>query len=314
MTQANESILKVMAYFDTFNYPLTIEEISTYLDQPIQPDTLHKALQSLLDKELVWQLGQFYSLRSDPELELKRLNGNKLAVKQLKHAMRISLFLSWFPFIRGIGISGSLSKNLAYKGSDLDFFIITASNRLWIIRTFMLMLVRVFAWLGSRKICLNYFVDEQALEIEEKNIFTAIEVATLLPARGIHSLDSFFSSNHWVFEYLPNIRFKEMPKKEVYTGPLKRSFEWLLDNKLGNNLDNWLLKYFSQRWAKVLVLNKPLPNGFMRGAISIGKHFYKPTPHDFQKNILLKFQERMNKVKAQYVMVADKPATSSLVK
>jgi len=303
-----------MAYFDTFNYPVTIEEISSFLDQPIQRETLHTALQSLLDKQLIWDLGKFYSLKNDPDLQEKRLNGNKRAVKQLKYAMRISLFLSWFPFIRGVAISGSLSKNLSYKGADLDFFIITASNRLWIIRTFILMLVKGFAFIGSRRICLNYFLDEQALEIEEKNIFTAIEVATLLPARGIHTIESFFSSNSWIFEYLPNTHFKATPKKELYSGLLKRGIEWLLDNKLGDRLDNWLLKYFSERWAKMLVHNKRLPSGFIPGAVSTGKHFFKPTPNDFQKNVLSKFQERMNNVNAQYAMITERTTTSSLVK
>ena len=310
MAQPTESILKVMAYFDTFNYPVTIEEISSFLDQPIQRETLHTALQSLLDKQLIWDLGQFYSLKNDPDLQEKRLNGNKRAVKQLKYAMRVSLVLSWFPFIRGVAISGSLSKNIAYKNSDLDFFIITATNRLWIIRTFMLMLVRGFAFIGSRCICLNYFLDDQALEIEEKNIFTAIEIATLLPVRGIHSFESFFSANRWIFEYLPNARLKKMPEKELYSGLLKRGIEWLFNNQLGDKIDNWLLQYFSRRWEKVLVLRKAFPNGFLRGAISIGKHFYKPTPYDFQQKVLSKFQERMNNVKAQH----DLSLTSSLVK
>jgi predicted nucleotidyltransferase len=52
-----------------------------------------------------------------------------LAVKHIKKAKAVAKFLSWFPYIRGIAISGSLSKNFADENSDLDFFIITAANR-----------------------------------------------------------------------------------------------------------------------------------------------------------------------------------------
>ena len=37
-----------------------------------------------------------------------------------------------FPFVRAVGISGSLSKQYADENSDIDYFIITAANRLWI--------------------------------------------------------------------------------------------------------------------------------------------------------------------------------------
>ena len=40
--------------------------------------------------------------------------------------------------------------------------------------------------------CMNYFVDEAALEVNNKNIFTAMEVKTLLPAAGPELMDQFF--------------------------------------------------------------------------------------------------------------------------
>jgi hypothetical protein len=309
MAQLNQSILKVIAYFDTFSYPVTLEEINIYLDQPAEKDTISFALQSLLDKQLIWKIGEFYTLKNDPDIVLKRLNGNMLAVKKLKNAMKLARVLSWFPYIRGVAISGSLSKNLAYKGSDYDFFIITATNRLWLIRTFLLMLIRVFSFIGAGSICLNYFIDDLALEVEEKNIFTAIEIVTLMPVHGLQIFQRFFSTNGWITQYLPNSHCREMPSAEMKDGWVKRSIEWMLNNRLGDNMDNWLLGFFSRRWSKILLLKKPLPNGFLRGAIVAEKHCYKPTPHDFQQKILSRFQERMDYIKAQYELT-----TSSLVK
>jgi hypothetical protein len=90
-----------------------------------------------------------------------------------------------FPFVRGIGISGSLSKNYADEDADIDFFIITSRNHLWIARTFLHGLKKLSFLVGKQDwYCMNYFIDEEALVIAEKNIFTATEVVTLKPVCG----------------------------------------------------------------------------------------------------------------------------------
>jgi hypothetical protein len=52
--------------------------------------------------------------------------------------------------------------------------------------------------------CLNYFIDEEKLQIKEQNIFTAVEVATLMPLKGRTVFKDFFQANDWVYQYLPN--------------------------------------------------------------------------------------------------------------
>jgi hypothetical protein len=65
-------------------------------------------------------------------------------------------------------------------------FITTAKNRLWIARTLMHGLKKLtFLFNKQHYFCMNYYVDEvQQLQIREKNIYTAIEVATLMPSTG----------------------------------------------------------------------------------------------------------------------------------
>lgn len=306
MIQLRESILKVVAYFDLFNYPVTLEEIRHFLDQPVHGDVLPAALKSLLDKQLLWQHGQHYSCRNDPQLVERRKQGNQMAVKQLKKAMRVGRVLSWFPYVRGVGISGSLSKNIAYKGSDLDFFIITAANRLWIARFFLFLLAKTVKFFVRRHFfCLNYYVDEQALEIEEQNIFTAIEIITLLPACGQQGFQSFFSSNQWVNGYLPNGSFRELPAKGMSRSVIKRVMEWGMNNRLGDRLDNWLMERFSAHWKVQRTLNKFTSHNVPLGAFVSEKHICKPMPHYYQQRILGMFQEKIDQIQAQYTLVAD---------
>jgi len=306
MAQLSESILKVIAYFDMFNHPVTIEEICQFLDRPARKQDLEPVVRQLLDKRLIWQFGRFYSLRNDPQLEQRRLNGNMLATKRLKLAMRIARVLAWCPYIRGVAISGSLSKNIASKNSDYDFFIITAANRLWIARTFQYFFIKGFAWLGLRYYCcLNYYIDEQALEVEERNVFTATEVATLLPARGRRSFQNFFSANQWIHNFIPNATCRKTPGKEISFWPLKRCIEWMLNNRLGDRVDNALMRYFSRRWTTLMSKQKTIANGFILGSMVIKKHLCKPMPQHFQQNILNKFEQKIADIKNLPVVVPD---------
>jgi hypothetical protein len=146
--KSQNSVLKVLAWFDLFNYPLTLAEIQFFLDQPLTQDKLKAQLQELVECNVVYRPGGFYSLQSDEALATRRNKGNQRAAQLLVIAHRVARLLYHFPFVRGIGISGSLSKNFADEKADIDLFIITSSNRLWIARTAMHLLKKL-SYLGG---------------------------------------------------------------------------------------------------------------------------------------------------------------------
>lgn len=301
----SESVLKVVAYFDLFNYPITREEIRLFLDQPADDVTLGPVIQSLVEKNMLWQLGQYYSLRNDQLLAERRLNGNRLAVKRIRLARRVAGVIACFPFVKGVAISGSLSKNFAYKGSDLDFFIITAGNRLWIAKLILQVAVRICIAIGLQKwCCLNYYIDEEALEIEERNTFTAVEVLTLLPARGRAAFQRFFAANQWAHKYLPNGVHREVPAREIRSWPLKWLVEWLLNGKLGDRFDKRLMEYHCRRWEQQLSMNKMMPNGVPLGSVNANRHICKPDVRFFQTQVLTKFQAKLAEIKHTHALKA----------
>src|SRR5882757_10031709 len=208
------SILKVLAYFDLFNYPVSAEEILFFLDQDVQAPELDRVLEALIAGKYLFRLDRFYSLRDDPRAAERRIRGNKHAAELLVIADRVSRFLYQFPYVRGIGISGSLSKHFADENADIDYFIITRSNRLWIARSFM-HLFKKWSFLTGKQhwYCMNYYVDEEALEIKERNIFTATEMITLLPASGNGGLVKFFDANDWTAHYFPHYRTRQKEAK-----------------------------------------------------------------------------------------------------
>jgi hypothetical protein len=246
------SILKTIAYFDLFNYPLTLEDIHRFLDVEAEEAEISAGTEMLVREGRLYQLGAYYSLQDNSALALRRLRGEAHADKLLRMATRGARLLYQFPFVRGVCISGSLSKRCADEKADIDYFIITSANRVWVARTLMHLFKKLTFLLGHQhRFCMNYYVDENALEIREKNIFTAIELFTLLPMSGDQGLDKFFHANDWATAYFPGYRNRSRKAEETHPASfVKRLFERLLSNRLGNRLENKLRRITDHRWRQ----------------------------------------------------------------
>src|SRR5258708_1655615 len=108
-----------------FRYPVTAQEICRFSDQPVNPVEIEATLNLLTENKHIWKLDEFYSLQHDRSLIERRRKGNKRADELLEIAYRVGRSLYKFPFVKGVGVSGSLSKNYADEDADIDFFIIT---------------------------------------------------------------------------------------------------------------------------------------------------------------------------------------------
>ena len=291
-----KSILKVLAYFDMFSYPLSEGEIRLFLDRTIPADHLEYLLEEMVMDRSIFRFENLYIVRNEASLIARRRNGNSKAIPLIQKARKISGFLYWFPFVRGIGISGSLSKNYADENTDIDFFIITQANRLWIARTCMHLFKKLTFLVGRQHwFCMNYYVDEYAMQVHEQNIFTATEVVTLVPVHGNGVLTNFFNANNWVKEYFPNHPAKTgntVKPKEAF---IKRSIEYCLNNSFGEKLDNYLMRITTRRW-KAKEQEQRLNMRGERMGLSTGKHFAKPNPDFFQQKVLSQFQRRLNEL------------------
>jgi hypothetical protein len=299
-TGTESSVLQMLSYFSIFDYPLTKDEIKRYLHPDADADLLENALEYLVAERSIFKIDEFYLLQNDIRLVNRRREGNLRAARLLPTAMKIGKFLFKFPYIRGIGISGSLSKMYADKKADIDFFIITKANRLWIARTLM-HLFKKLTYLRGRQhfYCMNYYVDEKALKLEDRNIYTAVEVITLLPVCG-KSLTDFIKANNWINEWFAE--YSLMPCNQVhhYRRPwMKKIIEWMCNNKAGNLLDDWLMKITVRRWKKKQQ-QKMHSHGGKEMALITGKHFARSNPGSFQEKFLAVYDKRINEMKEQW--------------
>ena len=281
-------------YFDIFRYPLTRKEIESFLDQPFPGQKLSESLDDLLSSGRIFQLCEFYSLHNDISLAEIRRKGNANAEILICKAKEIAKLLYKFPYVRAIGLSGSVSKNFADENSDIDYFLITKANRLWIART-LLVFFRKNPFLENRHkyYCMNYFVDEADLVIKEKNIYTATELFTLIPLAGNGSLKKFFEKNSWSHSYFPNWSLPVVKEEINFPDPwFKKLIELVLNNRFGNWLDNYLFKITAARWQKKEEEKKLNVKGERMG-LKTDKHFSKPNPIFFHNSFIETYKKRI---------------------
>jgi predicted nucleotidyltransferase len=294
-----ENILATLAYFDLFNYPLTVEEIFLFLKNKYGQQYFEEAVSALAASGQIYQFGRFYTLKNDYLITVRRCEGNRKAAQLIKTAEKVSNILIKFPYVRGIAISGSLSKNFADENSDIDLFIITAKNRLWIARTLMHAFKKLTFLVNKQDyFCMNYYVDEQQLQIVEKTIYTAIEIVTLIPLQGAPVIERFYAANTWTKEYLPNKVMLSAAAKTSEPCFVKKLVERILDNRAGNRMDNLLMRITAGRWLKKTQQKKLNAKGNIMG-MDAGKHYAKPDPRNFQNKLLKQYDHKISPILQQ---------------
>jgi hypothetical protein len=199
------AVLKVLLYYDLFTYPLSVDEIFFHCSEKNSSKAaVEHALSQLIADGKVFRHDDFYSVRNSKEFFLRRRRGNKNAEAIMSKIYRRSKLISSFPFVRSVCISGSLSKNYFDETTDVDFFIITEPNRLWICRTLLILFKKIFLLNSKKYFCVNYFIDTESLQIPDKNIFTATELVTLIPIYNYDLYRKFYKENDWVKSFFGN--------------------------------------------------------------------------------------------------------------
>ena len=228
--EMNEAILKTLAYFDYFGYPLKAWEIHKWLIQKkASLKQTEKALRNLVEEKKIFKENEFYLLRAKKNLVKKRLKGEGISKGRLFKAKLVAFLIKSIPWIKLVGVSGSLSVLASQEKDDIDLVIVTAGNRIWLSRLLLIFLTTLTGLRRKRrekllsaagKICINLILEVDNLAQKNRNIYVAHEVLQmrlLWQRQQIYS--RFLHDNQWVFRYLPNwksgITEKREKRKEV---------------------------------------------------------------------------------------------------
>ena len=216
-----KSILRTLAYFNLSSYPLTSNEIWQFLHNQIVNDlkNILDALESLKNKNLINEKFGYYFLSGQEEIVEKRRTQLVISELKLKKARQAVRFIRGVPFLKAVFICNTVSAGTAANNSDVDFFVITEKNRLYIVRFFTNLILRLFGLrtYGRKtadRICLSFFIDDQNLNLEKlkalkEDIHFAYWIAQMVPIYDPQNyFKKFLSANYWIKEYLPNFSFQ----------------------------------------------------------------------------------------------------------
>ena len=294
--------LKTILYFSIFRYPLTLIEIHGYTNHDSINET-YEELNQLIELNIINKIDDFYIYNNDSDCISKRQKGNLEAEKIMEIAFKKARLISKFPYVKAVGISGSLSKGYFDKESDIDFFVITKPNKLWICRTILILYKKIFL-LNSRKyFCVNYFITSNQLEIVEKNRFTATELKTLIPLQGKAIFEEFYSANKWVNDYFKQFNPNLSQTLENSSSIISTIIEFMLNNKIGQVFNVLFKKITIQKWnAKFKSLHKDDFNIALKSTDSISKHH----PSNFQKKIILALNSKIEEVETNFNIILSK--------
>lgn len=262
MNDLEQSILRTLAFFDIFSYPLTAEEIFKWLYRPNDNYTLldiKKALKkSQALKEKLSLTEAFYSLKGREHTAYIRKKNNNIAERKYYKAIRLIKFYRLIPFVRMVAVCNTLAYSNAREDSDIDLFIITKKGKIWLARFFTILMVKI---LGKRPsdqknrdtFCLSFYVDEDHLNIENininsKDIYTPYWVAQLMPIYDPDGLyDKFIEENSWYRRHLPNAhpnQFSKQVKETKACKTMEKIFNFLFSPPWLNNFLDPLYRRF----------------------------------------------------------------------
>jgi hypothetical protein len=291
-------VIRTLLYFDIFNYPLNENEILEFHPHAQRENLIIDAIQSLAEKEFIFKLNDFYSLHSSFSLAERRQVGNQIANKRLKTAKRFGSIISKFPFVRAVMLSGSISKNFMDEDSDIDYFIVTTPGKLWLTRGLLAVFKRLFLFNSHKFFCTNYFIDSDSLEIEEKNIYTAIEISTLIPVHGRNLYRQFVERNRWIKHHLPNNGHYKDSNVRDEESSIQKITEKIFTGASGDKLNRFFYRVAKKRWEKKY---KDLysPEDFSI-AFKSEPNVSKNHPRFYQKKTLDNFKKRITQFEMSY--------------
>ena len=246
-------------------------------------EIIENELSQLVKKKIIHKVDDYYLFENEKEVIERRKKGNEMAKNALKKAKKMSNFISNFPFVKGVGISGSLSKGYYDKDSDIDYFIITENHRLWVARTILILFKKIFLLNSKKYFCVNYFLSMNSLEIKEKNRFTATELTTLIPMCGKQEFQKFFKENEWVSNFFPNVSISTDEINEIKKPFVIKAFQSIFKNGLGDKLDDFFLKITLKKWeSKFKNYDAKEFKVALRSTKGVSKHH----PSNYQKKVI----------------------------
>lgn len=242
------AILRALAYADIFDFAPDRSALYQALEYPgISYARFEQTLQEMQAEGAIIADGERSMLAGRAALSTTWRRRQRCSALKKQSAYRYTALIRCLPFIRMVAITGTLAAESAEASDDIDLFLITEPGRVWLARALTVVVVRLAA-LSGVTLCPNYLIAADALELSERNLYTARELVQMQPLFGAAWHHQFRACNRWALDYLPNAEIEPFPAALPldHMLPLARLCKWLGERLLGGNLgaalDRWEMR------------------------------------------------------------------------
>jgi len=308
LSAGQQSVVRTLLYYHIFDYPLTAAEILRFSNHPWnEPADVEKCTRDLVARSLVGADRGFYFVGERSHVDERAADEARARVA-LPQAVRWSRFIGRFPYVRGVAISGTLSKGVMKEGDDLDYLVFTEPDRVWLCRLLLMGFKKVFLLNSHHLFCINYLLAADRLEVPDHDLFTATEIAWLLPTVNPSIYGRFLDANAWVEDYLPNWRRRSGDRVAPLTGGLVKSVtERVADLLGGDRLDDLSHRLISdrnrRRYGHLDVRHEV--------ALRTEKHASKHHPRGFQERVLHRLDDEIAAFERRHGVVIGEPGPAA---
>ncbi len=292
LSPLQREILNVLLYFDIFGHPLTLEELHAFLPVAATPAEILRACSSApLDRRVALR-GAFIQLADAPGSQLaERLRKEERAQPLLRLAPLVGALISCFPWVRGVCISGELSKGIASPGADIDIFIVAAERRVWICRTILVLFKKIVLLNRKKFFCINHLVCDGHMQIREETYYSAIEAVTLRPLFNPALRERYLRANPWIGKLLPNLPLPAESGAPVRRRRIQRLVERLAPAAWLDRLDARLMERWRSAWGRRY---PDMPEEQRARLYKCSPHISTAYGNDYERSIARAWEERID--------------------
>jgi hypothetical protein len=240
-----DAVRATVAYADVFGFAVNPAEVHRDLVGVVATvSEVQAAIDGAIESgEFAFDQG-YVTLVERKFLVDQRIARNQARERLWSAAKTFGAILASLPFVRMVGVTGSLAADNAAADADIDYLLIVAPDRLWFVRALAIGVVRV-ARLSGVTLCPNYVLTTRALCFPHHDLYTAHELLQMVPLAGPETYAALRSANRWVDDFLPCR--SRLTRVIPPAGGISARLKWLTERTFGGSLGAQLNAWESRR-------------------------------------------------------------------
>lgn len=234
-------IIKTIAWFDIFDYPMAKEELQRYglFSNACSLSEIESELSILVTNRDIIESGNFYHLPGREGIVAERKKRFNYADLKFKRAILVSKVFRFVSSVELVALGNLIgSHNLRAKG-DIDLLVVVKPGTIWLTRFLLTAIVKLLGVRPSTKktentICLSFYTTSGNLNFESiadvDHLYFYYWLAFLTPIFDRSNVYAqIFENNAWLKERLPNFEIILPSSKRTVTAKKFLPFDWLVN-------------------------------------------------------------------------------------